>query len=76
MYGAILRGAFTAAVAGLVTGILSTVLGFMAPYMGPQDGLVRVSFSAIGENALLVAILGIIVTLLARANAEATPGGI
>lgn len=74
MYGAILRGAFTAAVAGLVTGILSTALGFMAPYMGPQDGLVRVSFSAIGENALFVAIMGIIVTLLARANTEASLG--
>jgi hypothetical protein len=74
MYGAILRGAFTAAVAGLVTGILSTALGYMAPYMGPQDGLVRVSFNAIAENALLVAILGIIVTLLARANREASLG--
>jgi hypothetical protein len=74
MYGAILRGAFTAAVAGLITGILATALGYMAPYMGPQDGLVRVSFSAIAENALLVAILSIIVTLLARANREASLG--
>lgn len=74
MFGAFIRAAPTVAVGVLVGSILSWILSEMAHLMGPDGSLVRTSFAAVGDNAILVIVLSVIVALLARANAEAKLG--
>ncbi|CAI49743.1 uncharacterized protein NP_7028A (plasmid) [Natronomonas pharaonis DSM 2160] len=76
MFGAFIRAVLSAGAAVLIAAILSFILGFFLPFLGPEDELLYRSFAAVAEHNLLVMMLAVCAALVARAVVEARPGGL
>jgi len=79
MFGAVIRAAaqalFVALLAAVATRVLSPLFDFMAAGPAQSDDLLLGSLQAASDNLLLVALLALVLTLLARAVVEARVGG-
>ena len=74
MFSAYLRAALNAGVAVLLAAILTFILGFFMPYMGPEDGLFYQTFSALNEWVLFLMLLAIAFAVIARSVTESGVG--
>ena len=70
MFSAYLRAAINGGIAVLLAAILTFILGFFMPYLGPEDGLMYATFDALGEWVLFLMLLSIGFTLIARSVVE------
>jgi len=74
VFSAYLRAALNAGVAVLLAAILTFILGFFMPYMGPEDGLFHQTFSALNEWVLFLMLLAIAFGVIARSVTESGVG--
>jgi len=75
MFAAFVRAALNLLAGALIGALVDYTSGFIAPLLGEPNDLLRQSFTAIGDYAILFGILAALVTLLARANIERRLGG-
>jgi hypothetical protein len=79
MFGAVLRAApqalFVALLAAVGARVTQPLFDFMAAGPAESDDLLLGSLQAASDNILLVAILALVLTLIARAVVEARIGG-
>jgi len=73
MYGAYIRGGITTAGVALIGAVLNFVLPYLLPYLGPQDELIYQSFSAVGNNVVLIGLVAVGAGVLAAAVTESSP---
>jgi len=67
MFGPYLRAALTIGVAVLAAAILRFIVPFFLPFLGPTDGLLYQSFSAVSANGLLIMLVAVAAGVLAAA---------
>ena len=71
MFSAYLRAAILAPIAVLVGAVLSWILSFLMPFMGPEDGLMYQTFAAIGEWVVFLFLIAIAFGVIVRSVVEA-----
>ena len=75
MFSRFLRGGVNLVFAVLLAAILSFVLAFFIPMMGPEDSLLRGSFEALDNWMLFLMIGAVLASILAGALVEGNVGG-
>lgn len=81
MFGALVRAAPSALFMALLAAVLSKVLSPMIDVMTAADGVTEQSnlvagLISVSNNALLVGLLALLLTLIARATVEKSLGGV
>jgi len=75
VFSSYLRGAVNLVFAVLLAAILSFVLAFFIPMMGPEDSLLRGTFEALDSWMLFLMVGAVLASILARALVEGNVGG-
>jgi len=70
MYGAYIRGGATAAFAVLAAAVLQFVVNPLLEFQGPESSLLYRSFNGLAENALIIMLIAVGATVVARAVVE------
>lgn len=70
MYGAWIRAGVTVPIAVLSAALLNFVIPYFEPYLGPEDSLIYQSFTALGDNSILLMLAAVAAGVLAAAVAE------
>lgn len=70
MFSTYLRAAINTGVAVLMAAILTFILLFFMPYLGPEDGLIYQTFAALGEWVLFLMLIAIAFGVIVRSLVE------
>ena len=71
MFSSYLRAAILAPIAVLLGAVLSWILAFFMPYLGPEDGLMYQTFAAIDEWVVFLFLIAIAFGVIVRSVDEA-----